>query len=190
MPLALLLDGIPEYARDLKANLSAVLAQPELSAQQAWGTAVSCAVASKSPRLTEAVAAEAAQHIGERAVSAAKTAAAIMGMTNIYYRFSHLTSNPKYGEMPARLRMQSLRSHGVEALDFELWCLAVSAINACQGCVEGHERSLRESGVGEEKILAAVRIAAVVFALAAVMESEASLPKPPASAPQASALAK
>jgi lipoyl-dependent peroxiredoxin subunit D len=180
MPLALLLDAIPEYARDLKANLSAVMAQPELSAQQAWGTAVSCAVASKSPRLTEALAAEAAQHIGERAVSAAKTAAAIMGMTNIYYRFSHLSGNPKYGELPARLRMQSLRTHGADELDFELWCLAVSAINACQGCVEGHERSLRESGVGEEKILAAVRIASVMFALAAVMESEGSLSQAPA----------
>ncbi len=95
MPLALLLDAIPEYARDLKLNLSAVLAQPELSAQQAWGTAVSCAIASKSPRLTEALAVEAAQHIGERAVAAAKTAAAIMGMNNIYYRFRHLSGNPK-----------------------------------------------------------------------------------------------
>jgi alkyl hydroperoxide reductase subunit D len=172
MPLALLLDAIPEYARDLKLNLSAVLAQPELSAQQAWGTAVSCAIASKSPRLTEALAVEAAQHIGERAVAAAKTAAAIMGMNNIYYRFRHLSGNPKYEDMPAKLRVQALRSHGADALDFELWCLAVSAINACQACVEGHDRALRERGIGEEKILAAVRIAAVVFALAAVMESE------------------
>ena len=68
MPLALLLDAIPEYAKDLKHNLSAVLAQPELSAEQAWGTAVSCAIASRSPRLAEALAVEAAQHIGERAV--------------------------------------------------------------------------------------------------------------------------
>ncbi|MGA7240084.1 MAG: carboxymuconolactone decarboxylase family protein [Bryobacteraceae bacterium] len=177
MPLALLLDSIPEYARDLKLNLSAVLAQPELSAQQAWGTAVSCAIASKSPRLAEALAVEAAQHIDERAVTAAKTAAAIMGMNNIYYRFRHLSGNPKYEDMPAKLRMQALRSHGADALDFELWCLAVSAINACQACVEGHERALRERGIGEEKILAAVRIAAVVFALAAVMESETSQAK-------------
>ncbi len=173
MPLALLLDAIPEYAKDLKHNLTAVLAQPELSAQQAWGTAVSCAIASKSPRLTEALAVEAAQHIGERAVSAAKTAAAIMGMNNIFYRFRHLSGNPKYEDMPAKLRVQALRSHGADALDFELWCLAVSAINACGACVDGHERALRERGIGEEKILASVRIASVVFALSAVMETEA-----------------
>ncbi len=172
MPIALLLATIPEYARDLKHNLSAVLSQPELSAQQAWGTAVSCAIASKSPRVLSAVAAEAVQHIGERAVSAAKTAAAMMSMTNIYYRFPHLSGNPKYTEMPAKLRMQSLRSHGGDPLDFDLWCLAVSAINACEGCVRGHERALLERGIGEEKILAAIRIASVIFAVAAVIEAE------------------
>jgi alkyl hydroperoxide reductase subunit D len=174
MPLDLLLDAVPEYARDLKLNLSAVLSQPELSAQQAWGTAVSCAIASKSPKIAAAIHAEAAQHIGERAVSAAKTAAAIMGMTNVFYRFRHLSGNPKYEDMPAKLRMQALRSHGGDPLDFELWCLAVSAINNCEACVASHERALRERGIGEEKILAAVRIASVIFALAAVMESETS----------------
>jgi alkyl hydroperoxide reductase subunit D len=174
MPLTLLLDAIPEYARDLKLNLSAVLAQPELSAQQAWGTAVSCAIAAKSPRIAGPLAVEAAQHIDERAVSAAKTAAAIMGMTNIFYRFGHLSGNPKYADMPAKLRMQALRSHGGDPLDFELWCLAVSTVNGCEACVSGHEKALRERGIGEEKILAAVRIAAVISALAAVMESEAA----------------
>ena len=100
-----------------------------------------------------------------------------MGMNNIYYRFRHLSGNPKYAEMPAKLRVQALRSHGADALDFELWCLAVSAINACGACVDGHERALRERGIGEEKILASVRIASVVFALSAVMETETSQAK-------------
>jgi alkyl hydroperoxide reductase subunit D len=173
MPITLLLDAIPEYAKDLKANLSAVLGQPELSAQQAWGTAVSCAIATRSSRVASVISAEAAQHMDARAVSAAKTAAALMSMTNIYYRFHHLSGNPKYGEMPAKLRMQGLRTHGGDPLDFDLWCLAVSAINACEACVRGHERALRENGIGEEKILAAVRIASVIFAVAAVIEAEA-----------------
>ena len=63
--------------------------------------------------------------------SAAKAAAAIMGMNNVFYRFRHLSSNPNYGAMPARLRMQAIRNHGGDPVDFELWCLAVSAINAC-----------------------------------------------------------
>lgn len=163
------LESIPEYAKDLKINLGNVLRQAELTDQQTWGTAVSCAVASRNPRLVEALAAEAATHLSEQALFAAKAAAAIMGMNNIFYRFRHLSSNPKYGEMPARLRMQVIRTHGGDPVDFELWCVAVSAINGCGVCVDAHERVLREKGVGEEAILAAVRIASVIHALAAVV---------------------
>ncbi len=173
MPIALLLDALPEYAADLKANLNAVLSQPELSAQQTWGTAVSCALAAKSPRVAQIVGAEAAQHMSERAVTAAKTAGALMSMTNMFYRFRHLSGNPRYEQLPAKLRMAGLRVHGADPLDFDLWCLAVSALNACEACVRGHERALIEGGIAEEKIIAAVRIASVIYAVAAVVESEA-----------------
>jgi alkyl hydroperoxide reductase subunit D len=163
------LESIPEYAKDLKLNLGSVLRQPELTEQQAWGTAVSCAVASLNPKLLEVLLAEATTHLNETALFAAKAAAAMMGMSNIYYRFRHLTTNPKYAEMPARLRMQVIRTHGSDPVDFELWCLAVSAINGCGACVDAHERVLREKGVNEETVLAAVRIASVIHALAVVV---------------------
>jgi len=163
------LESIPEYAKDLKLNLGSVLRQPELTEQQAWGTVLCCAVASRNPRLLEVLLAEAGKHLSEQAVFAAKAAAAVMGMNNIFYRFRHLSTNPKYGEMPARLRMQVIRTHGSDPVDFELWCLAVSAINGCGVCVDAHEHVLREKGVGEETILAAVRIASVVHALAVVV---------------------
>ena len=93
-----------------------------------------------------------------------------MGMNNVYYRFQKLSGNPRYGEIPARLRMQIIRGHGGDPVDFELWCLAVSAINGCGSCVESHEGVLRGKGVSEETILAAVRIASVVNGLATAIE--------------------
>jgi alkyl hydroperoxide reductase subunit D len=128
-------------------------------------------VASRNRRVLEAILAEAAGHLDEPALFAARAAAAVMGMNNIFYRFRHLSSNEKYGSMPARLRMQVIRTHGSDPVDFELWCLAVSAINGCGVCVDSHEKVLREKGVGEETILAAVRIASVIHALAAVMDT-------------------
>jgi lipoyl-dependent peroxiredoxin subunit D len=95
-----------------------------------------------------------------------------MGMNNVYYRFLHLTANEKYRTIPARLRMNVLRTHGVEAADFELWCLAVSAVNNCQACVVSHEQVVREKGISEEGVLAAVRVAAVIHALAGVFDAE------------------
>lgn len=172
MELEKFIELIPDYAKDLRLNMGSVLRQTELTERQTWGTALSCAIACRSSRLLEAIGTEAARHLDEAALQAAKTAAAMMGMSNIFYRFRHLTSNEKYGSIPARLRMQTIRTHGGDPVDFELWCLAVSAVNGCAACVDSHERVLREKGVNEEVITAAVRIAAVLHAVAAVMDAE------------------
>ena len=95
-----------------------------------------------------------------------------MAMNNIYYRFVHLSSNENYETMRSGLRMNVIRTHGVDQLDFELWCIAVSAINGCGACVDSHEKVLREKGFGEEKILAAVRVASVLHGIAAVLDTE------------------
>jgi len=171
-----LMESIPQYARDLKLNFSSVVRQQtDLTEQQAWGTVVSCAIASRSPELIRAVMEEAPSRLSQQALEAAKAAAAVMGMNNIFYRFQHLSGNEKYKTMRAGLRMNALRGHGVDPQDFELWCMAVSAINGCGVCVEAHERVLREKGVEEDKILAGVRIAAVLHGLAAVLDAETAL---------------
>jgi alkyl hydroperoxide reductase subunit D len=167
-----LLETVPAYARDLKLNLSSLLSQPELTEQQTWGTIVASAVASRNVEILQAAIADAAEHLSPQALEAAKGAAAVMGMNNVYYRFVHLASNEKYGTIPARLRMNILRSHGVDTADFELWCTAVSAINGCGACVDSHEKTLRDKGIREESIVAAVRIASVIHGLASVLEAE------------------
>jgi lipoyl-dependent peroxiredoxin subunit D len=172
MTLNELLETLPSYARDLKLNLSSLLSQAELTEQQTWGTVVASAFASRNDDMIRSAFADAAGHLSPQAIEAAKGAAAIMGMNNVYYRFLHLTSNEKYRTIPARLRMNILRSHGVDPLDFELWCTAVSAINGCGACVDSHEKTLREKGMSEETIVAAVRIASVIHGLASVLEAE------------------
>ena len=174
MELEQLLDSVPEYAKDLKLNMGGVMRQTELTEQQAWGTAVACAIAARNPQLRESVLAEAAKHLNEQAMFAAKAAASVMGMNNIFYRFRHLSTNPKYGAMPARLRMQVIAKHGSDPVDFELWCLAVSAMNGCGVCVDSHENVLREKGMNEETVLAAIRIASTIHALAAILGVEPS----------------
>jgi alkyl hydroperoxide reductase subunit D len=153
--------------------------QTELTEQQLWGALVASAVASRNEQLIAAVLEEAATHLTPEALDAAKAAAAIMGMNNVFYRFKHLTSNEKYSTMRSGLRMNVMRTHGIDPLDFELWATVVSAINNCGSCVDAHERKLREKGMSEEKILAAVRVAAVVYAIAVVLDTEtASVPQP------------
>src|SRR6516225_3230298 len=159
---------IPEYAKDLKLNLQTVVKQPDLTEQQTWGTVVATALASRNPIVISALLAEAATHLQTVATEAAKSAAAVMGMNNIFYRFQHLSEHEKYSTLPARLRMNVLRTHGSDPVDFELWCLAVSAVNGCGKCIVAHDRVVREKGLTEESVIAAVRIAAVVCAISAL----------------------
>jgi lipoyl-dependent peroxiredoxin subunit D len=85
-----------------------------------------------------------------------------------------LASSPDYRQMPARLRMNVIGKPGVEKADFELWSLAVSAINGCGMCIDAHDKILREASVTAEQIQAAVRIAALVHAVAATMDGVAA----------------
>lgn len=165
-------EAIPEYAKDLRLNLSSVFNQTELTPRQAWGTGVATALASRNPRLYRAVVGEAEKHLSPEALEAAKGAAAIMGMNNIFYRFQHLAENEKYSNIPARLRMNIMRTHGGDPLDFELWSTAVSAVNGCGKCIVAHEKTLLNKGVSAETITAAVRIGSVLHAIAAVLDIE------------------
>ncbi|MGA7707731.1 MAG: carboxymuconolactone decarboxylase family protein, partial [Acidobacteriaceae bacterium] len=93
-----------------------------------------------------------------------------MGMNNIFYRFHHLTKNEKYATMPARLRMNGIRTHKADPVDFELWCLAASAVNGCGKCIDAHENVLRQKGITEETMIASVRIASIVHAIGTVLD--------------------
>jgi alkyl hydroperoxide reductase subunit D len=163
---------LPDYAKDLKLNLSSLVSEAALTEQQRAGTFVASAIASRNNDVTQAVIAEFAPRMSPEALNAAQAAAAIMAMNNIYYRFVHLSSASDYKTMPAKLRMNVIGKPGVEKADFELWSLAVSAVNGCGMCIDSHEKVLREAGVTAEAIQAAVRIAAVVHAVAVTLQSD------------------
>ena len=131
------------------------------------------ATATRHPELLAAVDADAREHLSEEAYADALTAASLMAMNNIYYRFVHLVPEQAYGKMPARLRMQGIAQHSVPKADFELWSLAVSAVNGCGMCLDAHEAELRKHGLSAEQVQAGIRIGAVVNAVARVLAAEA-----------------
>jgi alkyl hydroperoxide reductase subunit D len=173
MSLDAIRDAIPDFARDLRLNLGSVLAPtgaPGLNEKQIWAVAVASAIASRNPDLTRRIEALATAHLDEAYLNAARAAAAVMGMNNVYYRFLHLVEEPEYAQMPARLRMNVIGNPGIDKLDFELVSLAVSAVNGCGMCIVAHEKQLRKHDVSREAIQSAVRIAATIHAVAGVLE--------------------
>jgi alkyl hydroperoxide reductase subunit D len=166
---------IPAYAKDLSSNLTNLLAETLLSDQQKWGTFLSCAHAIGVPAVVQNIEAAASEVMTPEAMTAAKAAAAIMGLNNVYFRAMHLMQNKEYEKMRAGLRMNILANPGVEKVDFELWSLAVSAVNACGLCMDSHEKVLRNHEVTAVQIQAALRIASAVNAISAVIRAEAAL---------------
>jgi lipoyl-dependent peroxiredoxin subunit D len=162
---------LPDYAKDLRLNLSSLAAEGVLDAEKKAGTFVAAAAASRNPEVIRAVMAEFGARLDPAALKAAQAAAAIMAMNNIYYRFTHLVDTDEYARLPAKLRMNALANPGTAKENFELWSLAVSAVNGCGRCIVAHERVLREAGLTTVEIQAAVRIAAVVQAVAATLEA-------------------
>jgi len=174
MTIEALKERLPEYAKDIKLNLGTLVTEPSLTTQQRAGTFIASALASRNAEVTRAIVTEFAPQLSPEALNAAKAAAAIMGMNNVYYRFVHLVGGD-YERLPAKLRMNVIGKPGVEKVDFELWSLAVSAVNGCGLCLTSHEKVVREAGLGQEQVQAAIRIAAVVHAVAATLDGEEAL---------------
>lgn len=171
MSIDALKNRLPDYARDQRINLGVITGSTALTPQQAWGTALAAATTSRNAEVVAAIAAEAAALLSPEALTAARGAASIMGMNNVYYRFQHMMGDGDYAQLPARLRMQIIGKPGVDHLDFELWCLASSAITGCERCVESHEKVIREKGGTVEQVQDAVRIAAVIHTVALTLDT-------------------
>lgn len=162
---------LPDYAKDQRLNVSSLVAEQLLTDQQKWGTFVAVAHACAYKPVIDAIEAEAADKLSPEAMNAAKAAATVMAMNNIYYRFTHMASRPDYKTLPAKLRMNVIGSPGIDKVDFELFCLAVSAINGCGACIDSHDKVLATHGFPADKIQASVRIAAVVHAVARTLQA-------------------
>jgi alkyl hydroperoxide reductase subunit D len=171
MSIDALKDSIPDFAKDVRLNLTSMVSDETLGEQTKYGLFVACAIATRNPAVIAAMEALAADKLTPAALAAAKAAASVMAMNNVYYRFVHLASNKEYATMPARLRMNVIGNPGVDKADFELWSLAVSAINGCGTCIDSHEKALQEAGVSAAAIQAAVRFAAIIQSVAVAIEA-------------------
>lgn len=168
-------ERIPDYAKDLRLNLDAIAKTESMTPRQLWGTVLASSLAARNDELVRAATEAARPHLDEPALADVRTAAAVMGMTNVYYRSLHLVSNTEYAALPARLRMQGLANPSVDRIDFELWALAVSAVNGCGSCLDSHERKLKHHGATALQVQDALRIAAILHAIAVVLDAERAL---------------
>jgi lipoyl-dependent peroxiredoxin subunit D len=163
-------EQLPDAARDIRLNLQTVFQSTMLTPAQTWGAALASAIATRNGELARAVFLEAQSKVDANVIEDARAAAALMAMNNVYYRFRHLIGKESYATKPARLRMNWIGKPLGDKTDFELFCLAVSAINGCEACVRSHEQVVTAGGLSEDQVHDAVRIAATIQAAAVSLE--------------------
>ncbi len=167
MNLQNLKESLKDYAKDIRLNIDGVLSEegaPGLTEKQITAVALACAYATKNRDLIKEVEAASVPILDDAHLAAARAAATIMAMNNVYYRFLHLAEDPEISKMPAKLRMNVIGKPGIEKLDFELMSLAVSGIEGCGKCITSHVHELRKAGASDEAIQSSIRVASVINA--------------------------
>jgi alkylhydroperoxidase AhpD family core domain len=162
-------DQLPDWAKDIRLNLDAVISRSTLSPEDALASALAAAYAARSPALVEAF----KSGLSETDANAALTAAALMGMNNTWYPYVEMAGDEQLKTLPAQLRMNAYATHGgVEKKRFELFALVASIIGKCHFCVQSHYALLKKEGLSVEQLRDAGRIAAVVNAAAMALAAQ------------------
>jgi lipoyl-dependent peroxiredoxin subunit D len=165
-----ILQRLPDSAKDVRLNLDSVVARSSLSPEDALGVAIAAAFAARSAELVQAFksAAPAAE------ANAALTAAALMGMNNVWYPFVEMAADDELKSMRPELRMNAYATHGgVARAKFETYALAASIVGKCHFCVRSHYDLLKKEGWTTQQLRDIGRIAAVVNATAQTLAVQA-----------------
>ena len=165
---------VPDYAKDVRLNLDGAIGRSTLAPGEAVGVALAAAYAAKSPRIVAIIRASGA--IGDAEANGALTAAALMGMNNVWYPYVEMSGDAELKARPAQLRMQAYATQGgVGKRLFELYALAASIVGKCHHCVQSHYALLKQEGMSVDQLRDVGRIAAVVAAAANACAVETEL---------------
>ena len=162
-------EGLPEYAKDTKLNLDAVIKRSTLAPEEAEAVALAAAFATGNGKLITFISSSITD-IKER--DAALTAGAIMAQNNIWYPYVEMADDESLKGLPAQLRMNAIASHGgTTKARFESYSLAASIVGKCHFCVKAHYETLKKEGYTVEQLRDIGRIAAVVTSVSRVLNS-------------------
>ena len=159
--------ALPEYAKDTKLNLDAVLVRSTLDLDVAMGCAVAALAATGNGKVLAVMLADNPTY-----AEPAMTAASIMAQNNVWYPYVEMADDPSLKGLPAQLRMNAIASHGgTTKANFEAFSLAASIVGKCEFCVKAHYDGLKELGYSVEQLRDIGRIAAVMNSVAKVLNS-------------------
>jgi alkyl hydroperoxide reductase subunit D len=162
-------ESIPEYAKDIKLNLDAVINRSTIDPEHATYLSIAAAFATGNSKLLSFIVANANDEVEK---NAALTAGSIMAQNNVWYPYLEMANDSNLKGLPAQLRMNAISSHGGTTKGkFEAYSLASSIIGKCHFCVKAHYETLKEEGYSVEQLRDIGRIAATINALSKILSA-------------------
>lgn len=162
-------ETIPDYAKDARLNLDAVIKRSSLVLEEAEAVAVAAAFATGNSKFWTWLHSVIANR---QEADAAVTAAAIMAQNNVWYPYVEMTNDPQLEGLPAQLRMNAIATHGgTSKARFEAYSLAASIVGKCHFCVKAHYDTLKKEGYTVEQLRDIGRIAAVITSVSRVLNN-------------------
>lgn len=162
-------ETIPDYAKDTRLNIDAVVKRSTLPVEVAEAVALAAAFATGNPKFWTWLQQQLAN---QQEAMAALTAASLMSMNNAWYPYVEMAADPALSGLPPQLRMNAIATHGGTTADrFEAYALAASIVGKCHFCVKAHYETLKKAGYTVEQLRDIGRIAAVVTAVSRVLQN-------------------
>ena len=160
-------ETIPDYAKDTRLNIDAVIKRSTLDPIEAEACALAAFFATGNTKLWTWVQSQLAD---QKEAEAAITAASLMAMTNVWYPYVEMATDANLAGLPAQLRMNAIATHGgTTRARFEAYSLSASIVGRCHFCVRANYDTLKTEGYTVEQLRDIGRIAAVMTAVSRVM---------------------
>ena len=159
--------SIPDYAKDTKLNIDAVIKRSTLPVEEAEAIALAAAFATGNSKLWTWMHSQLANRVE---ADAALTAASLMAQNNVWYPFVEMADDENLKGLPAQLRMNAISTSGGTTKErFEAYSLAASIVGKCHFCVKAHYEGLKKMGYSVEQLRDIGRIAAVINSVSKVL---------------------
>ena len=162
-------ENLPEYAKDIRLNLDAVINRSSIEPDEALYLAIAAAFSTSNSKLLTFLVSNATDEVEK---NAALTAGSIMAQNNVWYPYIEMADDANLKGLPAQLRMNAISSHGgTTKAKFEAYSLASSIIGKCHFCVKAHYETLKQEGYSVEQLRDIGRIAATINALSKILSA-------------------
>lgn len=158
-----LMGRVPPFLHDFYMNFKKfVLGEGHLNSKERMAIALAASLNAGDAEWTQHLRTLAGDSISDSEYAELAAVVAACSMYNTFFKFRELSGSDLFSGMSVGLRAQTFHAVSLGDRLVELVNTAISNLNACKPCTEGHVTKAQQLGITNEAILEAIQCAAVI----------------------------